>query len=91
MAYTNRREHWPQPAQAAYRQKAGPAAGGNGDEHGADLAAVARADNRLLPTVAEARSTEQEQRLRHLLKFAQLRPDLSVIDIGPGQGHYQSF
>ncbi len=86
LVYANRREHWPQPAQAAYRQKAEPAAGGNGDEHAADLAAVARAYNRLLPTLAEARSPEQEQRLRHLLKFAQLRPDQSIIDIGSGSG-----
>ncbi len=86
LIYANRREHWLQPAQAAYRQKAEPAAGGNGDEHVTDLAAVARAYNRLLPTLAEARSPEQEQRLRHLLKFAQLRPDLSIIDIGSGSG-----
>lgn len=86
LAYVNRREHWPASPQAAYRQKVEPVAGGNGDEHGADLAAVARAYNRLVPTVAEARSPEQEQRLRHLLKFAQLRPDQSIIDIGSGSG-----
>jgi ubiquinone/menaquinone biosynthesis C-methylase UbiE/broad specificity phosphatase PhoE len=85
LVYVNRREHWPLPAQAAYRQKAEPVPG-NGDEHGPDLAAVARAYNRLVPTVAEARSPEHEQRLRHLLKFAQLRPELSVIDIGSGSG-----
>jgi ubiquinone/menaquinone biosynthesis C-methylase UbiE/broad specificity phosphatase PhoE len=86
LVYVNRREHWPAPAPAAYRHKTEPLAGGNGDEHTADLAAVARAYNRLVPTVAEARSPEQEQRLRHLLKFAQLRPDLSMIDIGSGSG-----
>jgi ubiquinone/menaquinone biosynthesis C-methylase UbiE/broad specificity phosphatase PhoE len=86
LVYLNRREHWPLPAQAAYRQKVEPVAGGNGDEHSADLAAVARAYNRLVPTVAEARGPEPEGRLRHLLKFAQLRPDLSVIDVGSGSG-----
>ena len=86
LVYANRREHWPLAAQAAYRQKTEPAAGGNGDEHAADLSAVARAYNKLLPTVAEARSPEQEQRLRHMLKFAQLRPDLSIIDVGSGSG-----
>jgi ubiquinone/menaquinone biosynthesis C-methylase UbiE/broad specificity phosphatase PhoE len=86
LLYVNRREHWPAPAQAAYRQKPEPAAGTNGDEHSADLAAVARAYNRLVPTVAEARSSEQEQRLRHLLKFSQLRPDLSILDVGSGSG-----
>ena len=85
LVYANRREHWPLPDQPAYSQKAEPVAGSNGDEHGADLAAVARAYNRLVPR-AEARSPEQEQRLRHMLKFAQLRPDLSVIDLGSGSG-----
>jgi ubiquinone/menaquinone biosynthesis C-methylase UbiE len=86
VVYLNRREHWPAPPQAVYRQKVEALPGANGDEHAADLLAVARSYNRLVPTVDEARSPEQEQRLRHLIKFAQLRPDLSILDVGSGSG-----
>ncbi len=85
LVYLNRREHLPAPPLGASRQKA-EAAAASSDEHAADLLAVERAYNRLTPNPAEVRGPEQEQRLRHLLKFAQLRPDLCILDVGAGAG-----
>ena len=85
LVYANRREHLPLPPLGAPRQKPDAAAAA-GDEHAADLAAVARAYNRLVPALAEVRSPELDQRLRHLLKFAQLRPELTILDVGAGTG-----
>ncbi len=85
LLYVNRREHLPAAPQAVSRQKA-DASPGSSDEHIADLAAVGHAYSRLTPAVAEARSSEQGQQLRHLLKFAQLRTDLSILDAGSGAG-----
>ena len=56
LLYVNRREHLPLPAHASVSPESRTtAAGGNGDEHSADLAAVARAYNRLVPTVADVK------------------------------------
>lgn len=86
VVYVNRREHMPVAVLGALRQKPETAGAGNGDEHAADLAAVSRAYNRLAPALAEVRGNEPEQRLRHLLKFAQLRPELTILDVGAGAG-----
>lgn len=86
LSYVNRREHLPAPAMAAYRQKAELAAANSGDDHGADVAAVARAYNRLAPDLTDFKEQDREQNFRHLLKFAQVRPDLCVLDAGTGSG-----
>lgn len=86
LIYVNRREHLPAPLLGALRQKAEAAGAGSSDEHAVDLAAVGRAYNRLTPALAEVRGGELEQRLRHLLKFAQLRPELTILDVGAGAG-----
>lgn len=85
LVYLNRREHLPTPPLATPRRLE-PAGSSVSDDHASDLGAVARSYNRLVPALADVRSPEQEQRLRHLLKFAQLRPDLSILDVGAGAG-----
>lgn len=85
LAYLNRREHLPAPPITAFRQKGEAPAGPNGDDHSGDITAISRAYNRLIPALGEMRP-EIEQRLRNLLKFAQLRPDISVLDLGSGDG-----
>lgn len=86
LVYVNRREHMPSPPLSVSRHKTEAGGAVLGDEHAADLAAVGRAYNRLTPALADVRNSEQEGRLRHLLKFAQLRPDLSILEIGAGTG-----
>lgn len=86
LVYANRREHLPAPPLNAARQKVESGGVASIGEHAIDLAAVARAYNRLSPALTDVRSPEQEQRLRHLLKFAQLRPDLCILDVGAGAG-----
>lgn len=88
LMYVNRREHMPAPAAPAYRPRLDAAPQNNGDDHPADLAAVTRTYSRLALNLLEGnlKAPEREQRMRHLLKFAQLRPDLSILDVGTGSG-----
>jgi ubiquinone/menaquinone biosynthesis C-methylase UbiE/broad specificity phosphatase PhoE len=87
LLYVNRREHLPAPPVPAYRQKSEQAVSpNNSDENGADLAAIARAYNRLAPDLTDFKEQDREQRFRHLLKFAQFRPELCLLDVGTGTG-----
>jgi ubiquinone/menaquinone biosynthesis C-methylase UbiE/broad specificity phosphatase PhoE len=88
LMYVNRREHMPAPVMPAYRPKPEIAPAVNGDDHATDLATVNRTYSRLGLTLLDGsvKVPDREQSLRHLLKFAQLRPELSILDAGTGSG-----
>ncbi|MBW7885125.1 MAG: methyltransferase domain-containing protein [Caldilineaceae bacterium] len=86
LVYVNRREHLPISTLPVQRQKAPVVAPVNGDELVADIARVVNTYGRLVPHEHEESDQPREQRIRHLLKFAQLPSKLSVLDVGTGMG-----
>lgn len=93
LLYINRREHMP------ITNLAGQLAANPNDDKGAeaeDLRPVSYAYDRIAATVNSLSETERAQyekiqaerlqRQRQLLKFGQLPPDLSVIEVGAGTG-----
>ncbi len=86
LMYVNRREHLPLPAMAAERARTAPVRPLHGDEHNADLAAVTRIYNNIGVVAASRGNPGREERLRHLVRFAQLKAELAVVDVGTGSG-----
>lgn len=86
LMYVNRREHLPVPAASSARpvaSTAGPVANG---EHTIDLNLVTQVYNRIQPPLVEAYDPAKVDRIRHLLKFANLAANAAVLDIGTGTG-----
>ena len=86
LMYANRREHLPAPASSSPRPTAattGPAANG---EHMTDLNLVTHVYNRIQPVLVDANDPAKVDRMRHLLKFANLAADATVLDVGTGAG-----
>ncbi|MBK8049899.1 MAG: methyltransferase domain-containing protein [Anaerolineales bacterium] len=89
LMYVNRREHLPAPPLTQPGVRVNVTMAAAPDDHAADLAAVGRTYARLSPSEVELRDLkdlERLQRIRHLLKFAQLRPEMAVLDVGTGAG-----
>lgn len=51
-----------------------------------DLSTVVRVYNRVAMNDLERKRQDDHQRIRHLLNFAKLPPDLRILDIGTGMG-----
>lgn len=86
LAYANRREHLPAPAIAVSQQGATAAAVASGIDPD-ELARVVDVYNRLAGrTGTELNDAGRVQRMRDLLRFAHLPPDLRVLDAGTGAG-----
>lgn len=86
IVYTNRLEHNSAPALAvptAPNQMPDVAAA---DSKDADLLQVLNVYNRVLTADVDLQEQTREQRLRHLLKFANLPKNLRVMDLGTGTG-----
>lgn len=86
IVYTNRIEHNPAPALAA-STTANPAADVPAVEaKDEDLVQVLKVYNRVLTTDIDLLDPTREQRMRHLLKFANLPKNLRMMDLGTGTG-----
>lgn len=82
----NRREHLPLGVALAQRQRnVGLDAEAN-SEIARDVAHVVATYARIPPQGEEQADARRLQRLQHLLKFAQLPKDVSVLDVGTGAG-----
>jgi len=87
LMYINRTEHIPCPPIRPLENHVAPAPV---DEEGEDVSAVAefydaQADN-IMERYATQGATEESQRIRQLLRFAQLPEDQRILDIGSGLG-----
>jgi ubiquinone/menaquinone biosynthesis C-methylase UbiE len=81
--YVNRTPHLPAPVvtpRNAREEQAPPA------EELEDLAPVIKMYNRVAVGDLDRKREEDRQRLRHLLNFAKLPPDLRILDVGTGIG-----
>lgn len=86
VVYTNRVEHNPAPALQApsvSNQAVDVTAADSKDE---DLVQVLNVYNRVLTADVDLQEQTREQRMRHLLKFANLPKNLRILDVGTGTG-----
>ena len=86
LMYVNRREHLPAPALPPERARLSSARQPQGDDHSLDLTAVTHVYNNISVAAVSVKNPGREERLRHCLRFAQLKPDLAVVDVGTGSG-----
>lgn len=86
LMYVNRREHLPVPAAPSARPVAAPAGPVANGEHATDLSLVTQVYNSIQPALVDGHDAAKLERMRHLLKFANLAPDASVLDVGTGTG-----
>lgn len=85
LMYANRMEHIPQPVvvkEAAADQPTPAEAKALEDE----LTQITRVYNRILASSVNLNDQGRDQRLRHLLRFANLPSGLRVLDVGTGNG-----
>ena len=86
IVYTNRLDHNPAPAlqaPAVSSQVVDVTAADSKDE---DLVQVLNVYNRVLTADVDLQEQTREQRMRHLLKFANLSKNLRILDLGAGTG-----
>ena len=86
LVYVNRREHLPTPPLLGQRPRGEPAQPPSGGELVQEAAKIAATYNRLVFGPGIRSDTPRVERLRHLLRFAQLPPNLAVLDVGTGAG-----
>ncbi|MCL4829431.1 MAG: methyltransferase domain-containing protein [Caldilinea sp.] len=87
LVYANRREHLPVGTAPVQRQRMiATESADDGGEVAQDIAHVVATYARIPPQVGEHVNTQRRQRLQHLLRFAQLPKDISVLDVGAGIG-----
>jgi ubiquinone/menaquinone biosynthesis C-methylase UbiE/broad specificity phosphatase PhoE len=81
--YVNRMPHLPPPVVTPRnaRDESVPAA-----EESEDLSAVVQVYNRVAEGDLDRKREDDRQRVRHLLTFAKLPPDLRILDVGTGLG-----
>jgi len=82
----NRREHLPLGVSPTPRQRAPGIEANGGGEVARDVAQVVATYARIPPRGDEQADAKRLQRLQHLLRFAQLPKELSVLDVGTGTG-----
>jgi ubiquinone/menaquinone biosynthesis C-methylase UbiE/broad specificity phosphatase PhoE len=86
LMYLNRREHLPLPPLAPGSQTAGAASPAVDQE---ELARIVEVYNRVgARSVNDQLEAERRQRMRDLLRFARLAPDLRILDAGTGGGQF---
>lgn len=86
VVYTNRLEHNPAPAlpaPAISNQTVDVTAADSKDE---DLVQVLNVYDRVLTADVDLQEQTREQRMRHLLRFANLPKNLRILDLGAGTG-----
>jgi ubiquinone/menaquinone biosynthesis C-methylase UbiE len=81
--YVNRQDHLPAPVVPAREAKSEPAPAAEPIE---DLAGIVKVYNRVAGGDLERKRQDDRQRIRHLLNFAKLPPDLRILDLGTGIG-----
>jgi len=86
LLFANRCEHLPMGSVPVQRQRASDSEAETGGELAKDVAQVVATYARIPPRGDEQANAKRLQRLQHLLKFAQLPKDLSVLDVGTGTG-----
>ncbi|HRA68951.1 MAG TPA: methyltransferase domain-containing protein, partial [Caldilinea sp.] len=86
LLFANRCEHLPMGSVPAPRQRASDSEAETGGEIAKDVAQVVATYARIPPRGDEQANAKRLQRLQHLLKFAQIPKDLSVLDVGTGTG-----
>lgn len=85
LAYANRREHLPMPTLASAPQVTGSGGAGNLDP--GELDHIIAVYNRVgMRPRDEQVEVDRRQRMRDLLRFAHLPPELRVLDLGTGAG-----
>lgn len=86
LVYANRREHLPVGLASVQRQRAAATEMNHGGEITQDIAHVVATYARIPPHTDKQNDAKRVQRVQHLLKFAQLPKDISVLDVGAGAG-----
>ncbi|MDQ3247954.1 MAG: methyltransferase domain-containing protein, partial [Chloroflexota bacterium] len=86
LLYANRMEHNPAPALTASKPVAEPAQMAEANAIDEELERVKGVYNRLISSDGDLTDPGREQRIRHLLKFANLPPNLRIVDVGAGNG-----
>ena len=86
LVYLNRCEHLPMGMMPVQRQRVAGGEADNGGDMAKDIAQVVGAYGRIPPRSDEQSDAKRLQRLQHLLKFAQLPKDASILDVGTGTG-----
>lgn len=82
----NRREHLPLGVMPVQKQRVPISNMEYGSDVARDVAQVVSTYARIPPHSNEAADAKRLQRLQHLLKFAQLPRDASILDVGTGTG-----
>ncbi len=83
VVYLNRRGHLPS---SVVQPVVNPVRRNHDDEEYAHLQTVRTQYNRVAAVYARSKQEMDPQRIQHLLRFANLPPDLTVLDVGSGPG-----
>jgi ubiquinone/menaquinone biosynthesis C-methylase UbiE/broad specificity phosphatase PhoE len=86
LIYTNRLEHMPQPASIKPEPPVEQTVGGESKALADELARIAQVYSRGLTAGATLNDQARDQRLRHLLRFANFPAGLRIMDVGTGNG-----
>lgn len=86
LLYANRMEHDPLPPFTKVEVQSEQNGVDDAKAMEEELNLIAQIYNRILSTGSSFHDQSRDQRLRHLLKFANLAPGLRVLDVGTGNG-----
>lgn len=91
LMYVNRLEHNPLPPLTIPKNTAEPAApgqplGGEPEAVEQELRLITQVYNRIISTDIDITDQGRDQRIRHLLRFANLPQGLRILDVGAGDG-----
>ncbi|HMN30414.1 MAG TPA: methyltransferase domain-containing protein, partial [Caldilineaceae bacterium] len=86
LMYSNRMEHMPQPSLLKPDVAAEQPTATESKALEEELTRITQVYNRVLTTGGNLNDQARDQRLRHLLRFANLPPGLRILDVGTGNG-----